>query len=666
MALFKGNWAKKTCTGVFSLVLATSMVPFAYAEEPDEPNQVEATGLPDADYEQAGEYASAITDEDVAESLAALGGEPSAAFSLSRSKGNNGVDLFSGADRFETTALQTTFGWSDGSSEWVIIAGSEGWPDALTASSLAGALGCPILLSPQSTLNASTADAIAKIGATKAIIVGGDQVVGGQVVDDLKSQGVQMVERIAGPDRYSTQLAIYQYGIDHRFWDSSTRIAAAAAYNFADALSFSPVAYKAKIPIFLTTEVGGFSEAQQHVLASMSATAPNLLTESALLLGGTTCVSAETELYLSGLSGSTTRLGGVDRYETSALIAAWGVGNAGLSWSGAAFTTGLVPYDALGGGALQGKLGSVLLLTDGISTDVGLNAMVASGQSIDNIKFFGSYNAVSKDVRDQILSAVGMSYTFNTDYAITLSDMAKIEYEVTKPYYKDDELTLAGMYWVLDPWSYTSGTASYLQFAVLSDGYSGMTAAQMDEFIDSKVRYQESNYGVTSNLRGTGAYFVAAAQKYNINEVYLLAHAAIESAWGCSALAQGTVKGYSGYMNFYGIGAYDIDPLNGGAALAKSKNWTTPERAIEGAAEWIAKNYVHPTVGSAKVSGQQNTLYKMKWDVQRAVSEGSVWHQYATSYTWHTGIASVMSNFYSYNGISLDKTGLRFDVPRYQ
>ncbi len=148
------------------------------------------------------------------------------------------------------------------------------------------------------------------------------------------------------------------------------------------------------------------------------------------------------------------------------------------------------------------------------------------------------------------------------------------------------------------------GEAEYYQFAVLSDGYSGkVTADQLNSFIDNMVVYQESSRGCRSKLRGAGQYIIDAAKKWNVNEVYLLAHAALESAWGCSSLAQGTVGGYEGFFNFYGIGAYDLDPNNGGAALAKREGWNTVEKALDGAAGWISKNYVNPTVSSAKDSG---------------------------------------------------------------
>lgn len=71
------------------------------------------------------------------------------------------------------------------------------------------------------------------------------------------------------------------------------------------------------------------------------------------------------------------------------------------------------------------------------------------------------------------------------------------------------------------------------------------------------------------------------------------------------------------------------------------------------------------TVSSGKVSGPQDTLWKMRWDVQRAASEESVWHQYATGRMWATGIATVMAEFYSSIDLPFEKTGLTFEIPKF-
>lgn len=60
------------------------------------------------------------------------------------------------------------------------------------------------------------------------------------------------------------------------------------------------------------------------------------------------------ENYLKGI-GQVKRLGGSDRYSTSRVINDYAVANLGFTWDGAALTSGRAPFDALGGGAVQGS-----------------------------------------------------------------------------------------------------------------------------------------------------------------------------------------------------------------------------------------------------------------------------------------------------------------------
>ena len=88
----------------------------------------------------------------------------------------------------------------------------------------------------------------------------------------------------------------------------------------------------------------------------------------------------------------------------------------------------------------------------------------------------------------------------------------------------------------MTPTSCGAGTSGYYQFAQLNHGYSGMvSAAQLDAYIASTAN------GRTGTLAGNGEAFVNAARRYGVNEVYLLAHAILESGWGTSTLAKGYV-----------------------------------------------------------------------------------------------------------------------------
>ena len=103
----------------------------------------------------------------------------------------------------------------------------------------------------------------------------------------------------------------------------------------------------------------------------------------------------------------------------------------------------------------------------------------------------------------------------------------------------------------------------------------------------------------------------------------------------------------------------DSSPLSGGRAMAVKEGWDSPYAAILGAAKWISTQYVENGYGP------QNTLYRMKWDIYHAERGSKPWKQYATSPTWATGIASVMTSCFSYNRLDINASGLAFEIPVY-
>ncbi|MEG0027408.1 MAG: glucosaminidase domain-containing protein, partial [Raoultibacter sp.] len=210
----------------------------------------------------------------------------------------------------------------------------------------------------------------------------------------------------------------------------------------------------------------------------------------------------------------------------------------------------------------------------------------------------------------------------------------------------------------MDPAEIFKKNINSLQFMRLDGGYSGVTAEQLNAYIANNCTTQEWNTGRRSTLRNIGSNIVQVSKETGVNEVYILAHAIWESQWGCSKLAAGKVAGYEGYYNFYGIGAYDFDPLNGGAALAKQENWTTPALAIQGGAKWITKNYLRQSYAVGNETVFQNTLYNMRF----APGLRNVWHQYATGINWAQGISTLMLEVYNGTGVPLR---VSYEVPVY-
>ncbi|MEG0505713.1 MAG: cell wall-binding repeat-containing protein, partial [Raoultibacter sp.] len=428
---------------------------------------------------------------------------------------------------------------------------------------------------------------------------------------------------------------------------------------FADALSASSGAYVERAPVFLVDETGDLSAVQKTAIEQGI---DGGLFGRVVVTGDENAVSAQAESYMKEVCPAgmdqVERLGGVNRYETSAFIATWMVNKGILSWDNAAFTTGNTAYDALGGGAAQGQAKSVLLL---IAEDNYETAYALSSHRVEvatAVKFFGGLPSIPGKVRSYVMStSLKVDPFAYTPYAITLDGMVDYEYKAYKQ--TVDKNTLREK---LNPSPMMPPTANfYYQFADLGNGYSGLfTASDLDAYIEERVKSEEQSKGVTSTLHGKGQVIIDAAKKYDINEVYLLAHAGLESGWGCSLLAQGTVGGYDGCYNFFGFSALDSDPEKSGAEYAKRKGWNSPEKALLGGAQAISTNYIH------EQEFEQRTLYNMKWDLYNAINNPASHYEYATDIAWATKIGNVMFEVYAGHGLTMHATGLVFDIPQYQ
>ena len=128
-------------------------------------------------------------------------------------------------------------------------------------------------------------------------------------------------------------------------------------------------------------------------------------------------------------------------------------------------------------------------------------------------------------------------------------------------------------------------------------------------------------------LSGQGKAFADACKKYNLNEIYLISHAFLESGNGTSNFASGRY----GIYNYFGIGAYDNNP-NNAVPFARKRGWTTPAKGIMGGAKFVRGDYI---------SKGQNTLYRMRWNPKHPAT-----HQYATDINWCKHQATNINYYY--------------------
>lgn len=310
-----------------------------------------------------------------------------------------------GTDRYKTAIDAALEAYPDGIEgadyegyKTVVVATGDNWPDALGAASLAGALGGPILLTKTGSLPAAVATEIGRLGADRAIIVGGEGAVSAGVMSAIDGlAGITEVERIGGADRYATARNVAARAVEAQGDRYGGEAMVTTGLNFPDALAASPVAAHTGWPIYLMGRA-----------SSDIATADQMSLDGATghvyLLGGTGALPDSVKTTIVTRAGvdptDIERLDGLNRYETAARIAQTGIDDAGLAWDGVALATGENFPDALAGGVMQGRLGSVVLLTPSNSLHASVAAKLTANKAvIDELRYLGGFGALSQAAR---------------------------------------------------------------------------------------------------------------------------------------------------------------------------------------------------------------------------------------------------------------------------
>lgn len=153
--------------------------------------------------------------------------------------------------------------------------------------------------------------------------------------------------RASGLTRYDTSAAIsafaYPNGVD--------TLVLASGEGFPDALSAAPLAAKLRAPLLLTTP--------RAIPAAIQLEIDRLNPSNVIIVGGPAVVSAGIEERLSRSVATVTRVSGVTRYQTSALVARYGwLGGA----SDAFIATGIGFADALAAAPAASRLGGPVVL----------------------------------------------------------------------------------------------------------------------------------------------------------------------------------------------------------------------------------------------------------------------------------------------------------------
>ena len=444
------------------------------------------------------------------------------------------VYSYSGADMYETAAMEAMQAYPEGSSRAILAGSGDAWVDSLAATGLAASVG-PILYSQLDSLPQATLDALKQLGVSSVIIVGGTACISQSVIDALKSNGISLEARLAGSDAIETQLAIYDYGQEKGYWSGDYVFVATSTWH-SDALSLAPIAYSKRVPIFLVGGSGGFSETQKEVLLEQ---AHKGCFANAVIAGGTAVVPKTTQGFLEGVtfiayensassqgtgakewsSENVQRAAGDDSYGTSRQVAKWAVENMGFSWESPSISIGQVPYDALAGAVLAGNLKSPILLAENNNTYT-LEEMKSNKDSVKNIHFLGGEACISMRSRMTIADDMGFPWAAIPDYKVYVdaghgwndSNNGVWDSGATGCGYNEADLTKELADRVNDILRYDYGISTFLN----DDG--GWYKLRHQEAIDQGC---DSLVSIHFNATGTGTATGTESLIHNYNASYL-------------------------------------------------------------------------------------------------------------------------------------------------
>ncbi len=288
------------------------------------------------------------------------------------------VDRVGGADRYATAALLTRDVEPGGR---VFLTSGRDFPDALAAAAKAGARGEAVLLTGGPALPSATREALLRLAPSEVVVVGGEDAVPETVVEQVAE--LAPVDRVSGRDRHETAAAlalvepVQERGI----------VVVATGADFPDALAAAGRAGQQGAPILLVR--------RREVPEATAAALRELDPARIVVVGGEGAVASSVEEDLEDLGSSVERIGGSDRYATTALLAGRGAEVLHVG-SGVAFA------DALAAGPVAAARGGSVLLTapDRVPTATR-KALERIGP--ERVVLTGGAGAVGEDVRRTLL-----------------------------------------------------------------------------------------------------------------------------------------------------------------------------------------------------------------------------------------------------------------------
>ncbi|MBN3554179.1 cell wall-binding repeat-containing protein [Fictibacillus nanhaiensis] len=309
-----------------------------------------------------------------------------------------GIKRIGGKDRFEVSAGISKEVEDQGVySDTIIITRGDLYTDALSGGPLAALEDSPILLTGTHALPNKTLDEIIRRSPEKAIILGGTGSVSTKVENQLRSLGVQTIQRIAGKDRFEVSASVAKQLAEY----TDTAIIA-SGLNFPDALSASSMAGYAGMPILLVRTSTVPDSIQAFIKDN-----PDI--NNFIIVGGPATVSDSVKTKIKQLRSDAfvDRIGGLNRYQVSINTANYGIENYGMDLSSLVVARGDVFADALSGSPLASFTGAPILLTTSTKVENNIiNYLKQKQGETDLIYILGGTGSIATTTEQQLSSFI--------------------------------------------------------------------------------------------------------------------------------------------------------------------------------------------------------------------------------------------------------------------
>ncbi|MHB8125718.1 MAG: N-acetylmuramoyl-L-alanine amidase [Desulfitobacteriaceae bacterium] len=307
-----------------------------------------------------------------------------------------------GTRQIDTAIEVSKAGWQQ-HADTILLANAYSFPDALVAAPLSHRLDAPVLLTTAEGVDDQVMAEIKRLGANRIILLGGEAVLGPQVIKDLQTAGfnADQIERIAGYDRYETAAKVAE-----RVGVKGGQVILVNGEQFPDALAVSSYAGVTETPIFLTN-ARTMPEITLKYLQSFQVQA--MEGEGGftiIVVGGEAVVPGKT---LTGFNDNVNRLAGADRYATAAQVYLFAHDT--LNSDTAYLVSGENFPDALVAGALAAKNQAGIFMSERESLPaVTYSVLGTAAQSSSQVVIIGGKFALADQVKGMVEGTIQPKY----------------------------------------------------------------------------------------------------------------------------------------------------------------------------------------------------------------------------------------------------------------